>query len=321
MEAGGVRFIPTFLWVLAESRGIDTAKCLTEASLSANINANSVVTIEQHFAFARCVVASLGVEDKPFLMANLLWDVGAEAMTVFRANDNFSQMLHNFSRYARILGVADASFAQDDSTCTITQHVNADMSIACLAFANLINLVRLGQQVTQQQIVPLAGTFAFDWDKSDVPSPFAANTPFTKGSMNSLTFAKADAEIPFLTADGNMLDGIKMELDRRLRDLGGDDEMLVQMRMAILRGLPEGNANLAAVAKSIGVGARTLQRRLHAVATSFSQELDDVRRVQTMRYLTEGRLAKSEISFRVGYGDLNSFYRALARWRDMPRPD
>jgi hypothetical protein len=43
--------------------------------------------------------------------------------------------------------------------------------------------------------------------------------------------------------------------------------------------------------------------------------IDEERQTFVQTWLVEGKLAKAEIAFCVGYADINPFYRALSRWR------
>jgi AraC-like DNA-binding protein len=74
---------------------------------------------------------------------------------------------------------------------------------------------------------------------------------------------------------------------------------------------------LASTAASLGVGTRTLQRRLAAEGTGFSQALDAVRADLANLYVTRGTHTLSEIAFLLGYTELSPFTRAFKRWTGM----
>jgi AraC-like DNA-binding protein len=97
--------------------------------------------------------------------------------------------------------------------------------------------------------------------------------------------------------------------------INGHRDLIEELRSAIREDLSSGNVRIGKMANLLGVGTRTLQRRLNAVGTNFSQGVDEERRDLVQTLLAEGRLARAEIAFRVGYGDINSLYRALSRWR------
>jgi len=87
-----------------------------------------------------------------------------------------------------------------------------------------------------------------------------------------------------------------------------------EVRAAISQQLSAGNPTLEGVAKQLGVGARTLQRRLKDEGLSFAQVLDEVRAVLAELYLRDRELAISEISFLLGFSEQSAFNRAFRRW-------
>jgi AraC-like DNA-binding protein len=78
------------------------------------------------------------------------------------------------------------------------------------------------------------------------------------------------------------------------------------------------------VAKSLGMSVRTLQRRLGELGTTYQDVLDSVRHRSARRLLTSTNLSMGEVSFLLGFEEVNSFMRAFhdwegttpARWRE-----
>jgi len=71
---------------------------------------------------------------------------------------------------------------------------------------------------------------------------------------------------------------------------------------------------MQAVCRRLGVGTRTLQRRLQDEGTTFQQTLDTLRDSLAHHYLRNTALSGAEISFLLGYEDANSFARAFHVW-------
>lgn len=59
---------------------------------------------------------------------------------------------------------------------------------------------------------------------------------------------------------------------------------------------------------------RTLQRRLREEDTTFLEVLSSTRLQLANHYLANTPLSFVEISFLLGFGDPNSFYRAFHEW-------
>ena len=156
-----------------------------------------------------------------------------------------------------------------------------------------------------------------DFAHDDGPSlaDFLPDVEVKLGSVNAMTFPLAVAKMPFLTEDRQMINGLFPQFERRLAMINGHRDLVEELRSAIREDLSSGDVRIGKMANLLGVGTRTLQRRLNAPGTKFSQVVDEERRDLVQTLLARGRVAKAEIAFRVGYRDINSLYRALSRWR------
>jgi AraC-like DNA-binding protein len=68
------------------------------------------------------------------------------------------------------------------------------------------------------------------------------------------------------------------------------------------------------VARAIGLGERTLQRRLGERGTSFERLFQDVRRQRTLELLAQESLSIQAVALETGYHDASSFHRAFRAW-------
>lgn len=123
---------------------------------------------------------------------------------------------------------------------------------------------------------------------------------------------------------------------RRLETLAGqqsahDTYEIRRVRMLIAQGLSTGQRpTLAEAARELGVGPRTLQRRLLAARRlTFSGLVDEVRRESAERLLADARLTFEEVSYLLGSSDASALRKARRRWRggvsrgdrSLTRPD
>src|SRR4029077_14738150 len=88
---------------------------------------------------------------------------------------------------------------------------------------------------------------------------------------------------------------------------------------ALLRhaGLPAGlfqRPTLQDVGRELGMGARTLQRRLTDAGLTFQQVVEETRRELAHHYLKQRSVELSEAAFLLGFEDANSFFRAFHAW-------
>lgn len=104
--------------------------------------------------------------------------------------------------------------------------------------------------------------------------------------------------------------------DAALARLGPASSLPDRVRAFVADRLPDGGATLAAAAASLGMSARTLQRRLRAEGTSFEDLLDAVRRARAMVYL-DAHVSIGEAAYLLGYAEPSVFHRAFKRWTAM----
>jgi AraC-like DNA-binding protein len=77
-------------------------------------------------------------------------------------------------------------------------------------------------------------------------------------------------------------------------------------------------ATIVSVARTMHMSGRTLQRRLDAEHTAFSEVVDDVRERLARRWLDEGTQSLAEVAYALGFSDLGAFSRAFKRWTGQP---
>lgn len=110
---------------------------------------------------------------------------------------------------------------------------------------------------------------------------------------------------------------LKPHLDKELAAVSSQKSIEQTLLRRISDRLSEGPPRAADVAREMGMGERTLHRRLAAEGVSFLGLLEQAR-----RHLAEGLLVQSdhsiaEIAFLTGYSEQSAFSRAFKRWVDQ----
>ncbi|MEM6369748.1 MAG: AraC family transcriptional regulator ligand-binding domain-containing protein [Myxococcota bacterium] len=106
-------------------------------------------------------------------------------------------------------------------------------------------------------------------------------------------------------------------LESRLEALlpkDGDSLANDDIEFAIQRVSQRGQFNVQAVAKELGMGVRTLQRRARAEARDIGSLLTQARRDQALRLVETHDLTLQHVAEALGYADERSFRRAFMRW-------
>jgi len=141
--------------------------------------------------------------------------------------------------------------------------------------------------------------------------------PVTFGcSAAGLEIPLAAWKAPMRRADPALQETLR-QLASRL-ELGSEaDDLELALRARLRTLLPEGQADAAAVARTMGLSERTLARRLQERGTTWRGVLDAFRRAEAERLLAAGQLPLSEVAYRLGFSDQTAWNRAFKRWTGM----
>ena len=96
--------------------------------------------------------------------------------------------------------------------------------------------------------------------------------------------------------------------------LAEDRSLAGSMRPAIAAMLHGGEPTIARLVQPSGMSIRSIQRRLAEEGTSFSTELDKVRRSMADKLLLQQDSSISDIATRLGYSSHSALTRAIRRW-------
>jgi AraC-like DNA-binding protein len=121
-------------------------------------------------------------------------------------------------------------------------------------------------------------------------------------------------DLPFVTYNEELLEVIGKHMESELNARNGTLRVGEQVKDALKRSLAGKRPTLQDVGRELGLGARTLQRRLTAAGISFQQLLEETRRDLAHHYLKQTAIELNETAFLLGFEDANSFYRAFQIW-------
>ena len=135
---------------------------------------------------------------------------------------------------------------------------------------------------------------------------------------------------------GQGSDGISFDIRRLDRTLASSDPLLhavhcehleslytampeamsisLRVRQLIATELRHGRPSSVSVARKLHMSRRTLVRRLEAEGTSFTDQLEELRRQLALRFVTMRTLPLGEITALLGFSHVQGFHRAFKRW-------
>lgn len=138
--------------------------------------------------------------------------------------------------------------------------------------------------------------------------------PVTFGEEeNVMAITLEDYNCPQVTHNPAMEPLFAEAVDQLMRDLQ-DDSINGRVRRALETSTDLRDMSLASLARLLIVSERTLQRRLAEEKLTFAEILDDARQQWAMRALALKEMNTQELAYRLGFANVNSFYRAFKRW-------
>jgi AraC-like DNA-binding protein len=131
---------------------------------------------------------------------------------------------------------------------------------------------------------------------------------------NKLVFRESDLELPFVTHNRELLAVLEGHLETQLEERSRGKGIGEQVASALVRSLAGRRPTLREVAEDLGMSARTLQRRLGEVGTSFQEQVENARRELAHHYLARTTVELKQAAYLLGFEDANSFFRAFQAW-------
>ena len=144
---------------------------------------------------------------------------------------------------------------------------------------------------------------------------FKADIVAASGPLLKLTMAEKITNVSFKNP---ARDRSKTMDISQIPPLAEDDSLSGSIRPVISAMLNDGEPTIDRVAFSAGMPVRTLQRRLAAEGTSFSEQIDVVRRRLALGVIGREDATLEEITERLGYSGPSALSRAVRRLTGQP---
>ncbi len=171
--------------------------------------------------------------------------------------------------------------------------------------------------LTGRQALPIRVDFAFaaPADSRYYQQFFAAEICFSAGRNRLLLPIDAMGE-SCLDANEEMYRLHQAFADQLLSASGRDGALVAQIKSILRNRLSAGQSKLdrVALAQSLNLSLRTLQRKLDQQGTNYQTLFDQTRKEMTQQLIQRGDLSFGEISHQLGFANLSAFQKAFKRW-------
>ena len=182
----------------------------------------------------------------------------------------------------------------------------------------LSTMFYIGRQLTGKPWKPIAVCFEHR-KPAAVHAPkrtFQAPVYFGR-ARTELVFDARLLAVPLPTADTSLAALLQRPAQALLGPAAAGDSFADQVRRAMHEISGPGSLTLSSVARKLGTGARTLQRRLNEEGSSFHDLVRETRSTRAKNYLRKRDLAIGEIAYLLGFSQPSAFHRAFQRWTGM----
>lgn len=306
---------------VATEKGVAADTVLARAGLTRGILEDRDARVPTAaFLEAIRVTGELGRSDRVGAEIALAMDGAAFGAVAFLLAScaTIREALHRFARYTRLLcdelrfevverpGGADVVYALDGPP---------EPALFELAMTHLVLMARRG---TNDAFAAREVAFQHAAQPRGLAGIIGAPVRFGAG-RNAVLLEVAALDLPLRAGNRTLLGILDTHVEGILANLPREDDVLGVVRVEI-RKLFGGRAErpieptLAAVARTAGLGTRTLQRRLLDRGVTFRQLVDDVRREVAVAELERGGASIAEVAFALGFSSPSAFHHAFRRW-------
>jgi len=238
-----------------------------------------------------------------------------------RTSPTLRHALENASRYNRLLhDEAIIELVTTEKTAIVKHYFRTDPQGANWQAADftLASIVGVGRAITGKdwKLNKVCFQHAEPEDVIEYQKYFSAKLEFLC-DCNSLEFNRAFLDIPIPKSDPALNLVLTRHADDLLKSLPRSSDIVERVREKLAKSLRGGNSGIDAIAESLNMTSRTLQRKLKESNTSYKELLDDMRKNLAKHYLENKNIGVSEVAYLLGYSEPSVFHRAFKRWFNL----
>jgi AraC-like DNA-binding protein len=315
-----IRLVWPFL-DLARKHGHDVSKVAEQLGLTEReLNDPETRVSQQCLAKLLSSAVSYSGQRDIGLQAAYLADSRQFGITEYlaRTQPTVRSALDTYDRYLPLLGDAmNVSVEVCDANIIMRLRFDPQLEIheAAYEFALAIGVLRSRRVTGISDLAPISVHFMHAQPASIERHKALFRCPIYFGAdVTHIVFPKQNLELRLPGRDPVLSDLLARHADAQLEHFPRQADLAAQVRMLLGTQVRLSEASAPRVAKRLGIGVRTLSRRLDVERTSFREILDEVRKQIAIRELAHGARSIAALSDRLGYATPQAFHRAFKRW-------
>lgn len=179
----------------------------------------------------------------------------------------------------------------------------------------IAGLIRACRQITSRRLTADRVSFAHRGKVTPELSAFFGSEITFGASVDEAVFSSSIRDITIPSGDPHLNELLIRYCEEALsQQTASQSSFGLNVENAIALLMPHGKAQVSEVAKKLGVGERTLARRLASEGLTYSGVLQRLRCDLAKRHLADDDLSISKIAWLLGYQDVSAFTNAFRRW-------
>jgi AraC-like DNA-binding protein len=207
-------------------------------------------------------------------------------------------------------------FVEDEHAATLFYDVapgphRCELFRTELTMAGLFRMVRYFAQGSLPAAVSF--TYAAPAHRGEYERIFEGLAEFGHASTR-IAIRPADLAMPQLHQDPEFHAVLKEQAEVRMLRLSRTTAYVDRVRRYLLEHRSAERPDMESVSRALGLGARTLRRRLQEEGSSFVELLDEERARFAARLLSDDTRSIEEAAYAMGFSDPSAFHRAFKRW-------
>lgn len=303
-----------------EARGMDVDGLFAEAGLDASVldDPDARYSVEGMQRLWRLATDATGTPDFGLEAARCwhpsIWHALGYA---WLASTTLRDAAGRVARYGRMVTtgvVLELAESQRGAWLNSKLRPGQQPAVRAAQDAAMATVVRMCRFSVGEKFRPLGVRFSYPRPAStdSLSEFFQAPLQFGSETMG-LELARADLDQPLPTGNAELAranERVAVEYLARF----DRSNLSLRVRSELLRQLPSGHASETSVAAALNIAPRTMQRRLRAERTTYSQLVEEVRRELAAQYVRQSNLSINEITYLLGFSEPSNFSRAFKRW-------
>jgi len=131
---------------------------------------------------------------------------------------------------------------------------------------------------------------------------------------SSIVFDRSLMDATSLHKDDDVHRALRSIAEQRVLQLTQRVPYSVRVRDFLVQQAQSGRAEMATVARSLGLSVRSLRRRMDAEGKTFNEVANDAQAIVAKSLLRSTQRTIQEVAYELGFADTSSFHRAFKRW-------